>query len=64
MQFEVLRRALRVQQACPSVVFDWKKFWEKAAQDPKMTTYLNQGVKAKMSDAMPFMNTLGTRDGM
>ena len=37
MQFEVLRRALWVQQAHPQTVFDWK-FWEKAASDPEMTT--------------------------
>ena len=49
MQFEVLRRALWVQQAQPQTVFDWK-FWEKAARDPKMTSYLNHGVKAKMCE--------------
>ena len=38
MQFEVLRRALCVQQARTNV-FEWK-FWERAAQDPKMTCYL------------------------
>ena len=38
MLFEVLRRTRWVQQAKPNVVFDWK-FWEKAAQDPKMTYY-------------------------
>ena len=34
MQFEVLRRALWVQQAHPQTVFNWQ-FWERAAQDPK-----------------------------
>ena len=34
MQFEVLRRALWVQQAQPQTVFNWR-FWERAAQDPK-----------------------------
>ena len=53
MQFDVLRRALWVQQAKPQTVFDWK-FWEKAAHDPKMTTHLNHGVKAKMCETTPF----------
>ena len=57
MQFEVLRRALWVQQAKPTV-FDWK-FWEKAARDPKMTAYLNHGVKAKMCETTPFVNAVG-----
>ena len=48
-QFEVLHRALWVQQAQPQTVFDWK-FWEQAARDAKMTIYLNQGVKVKMCD--------------
>ena len=37
MQFEVLRRALWVQQAHPDTVFNWQ-FWERAAQDPKMSS--------------------------
>ena len=53
MQFEVLRRALWVQQARPQTVFNWQ-FWEKAAQDPKMTSSLNHGAKAKMC-AGPWM---------
>ena len=51
MQFEVLRRALWVQQARPQTVFN--------LQDPKMTTYLNHGVKAKMCETTPFVNTVG-----
>ena len=31
------------------------------AQAPKMTTYLNQGVKAKMCEAVPFSNTMGSQ---
>ena len=58
MQFEVLRRALWAQQAKPQTVFDWR-FWEQAAQDPKMTAYLNHGVKAKMCETTPFVNTVG-----
>ena len=58
MQFEVLRRALWVQQARPQTIFNWQ-FWEKAAQDPKMTAYLNHGVKAKMCENTPFVNTVG-----
>ena len=61
MQFEVLRRALchNKQNLKPS--FDWK-FWEKAARDPKMTTYLNQGVKRRrMCETTPFVNTVGTQ---
>ena len=54
MQFEVLRRALWVQQAHPDTVFNWQ-FWERAAHDPKMTTYLSQGVKAKMCERIPFV---------
>ena len=57
MQFEV-RRALWVQQARPQTVFSWQ-FWEKAAHDPKMTAYLNHGVKAKMCETTPFVNTVG-----
>ena len=60
MQFEALRHALLVQQAKPNVVFGWK-VWERTAQDPKMTYYLNQGVKAKLCEAIPFVNTLGTQ---
>ena len=48
------------QQAQPQTVFDWK-FWEKAARDPKMSTYLDQGVKAKMFETTPFVNTVGTQ---
>ena len=59
MQFEVLRRALWVQQAQPQTVFNWQ-FWERAAQDPtKMTSYLAHGVKAKMCETTPFVNTVG-----
>ena len=58
MQFEVLRRALWVQQAQPQTVFNWQ-FWERAAQDPKMTSYLTHGVKAKMCETTPFVNTVG-----
>ena len=56
MQFEVLRRALWVQQAHP----DWQ-FWERAAQGPKMTSYLTHGVKAKMCETTPFVNSVGTQ---
>ena len=60
MQFEVLRRALWVQQAHPDTVFNWQ-FWERAAQDPKMTSYLSHGVKAKMCETIPFVNSVGTQ---
>ena len=60
MQFEVLGRALWVQQAQPQTVFDWK-FWEKAVREPKMTAYLNHGVKAKMCETTPFVNCVGAR---
>ena len=60
MQFEVLRRALWVQQAHPDTIFNWQ-FWERAAQDPKMTSYLSNGVKAKMCETTPFVNTVGTQ---
>ena len=60
MQFEVLRRALWVQQAHPDTVFNWQ-FWERAAQDPKMTPYLSRGVKAKMCETIPFVNSVGTQ---
>ena len=58
MQFEVLRRALWVQQAQPKTIFDWK-LWEKAARDPKMTACLDHGVKAKMCETTPFVNSVG-----
>ena len=51
---------LWIQQAKPNVVLDWK-FWERATQDPKMTYYLKQGVKAKMCETTLFVNTLGTQ---
>ena len=60
MQFEVLRRALWVQQAYPDTVFNWQ-FWEKAAHDPKMSSYLSHGVKAKMCETTPFVNSVGTQ---
>ena len=60
MQLEVLRRALWVQQAHPDTVFNWQ-FWERAAHDPKMTSYLMHGVKAKMSETTPFVNSVGTQ---
>ena len=60
MQFEVLRRAPWVQQAYPQTVFNWQ-FWKKAAHDPKMTSYLTQGVKAKMCETTPFVNTVGAQ---
>ena len=58
MQFEVRRRALWVQQAQPQTIFNWQ-FWERAAQDPKMTSYLTHGVKAKMCETTLFVNTVG-----
>ena len=60
MQVEVLRRALWVQQAHPETIFNWQ-FWERAAHDPKMTSYLTHGVKAKMCETIPFVNTVGTQ---
>ena len=60
MQFEVLRRALWVQQAHPDTVFNWQ-FWESAAHDPKMTSYLSHGVKAKMCETIPFVNSVGAQ---
>ena len=60
MQFEVLRRALWVQQAHPDTIFNWQ-FWERAAQDPKMTSYLTHGAKAKMCETTPFVNSVGTQ---
>ena len=59
MQFEVLRRALWVQQAQLQTVFNWQ-FWKRAAQDPKITSYLTHGVKAKMCETTPFVNTVGS----
>ena len=59
MQFEVLRRALWVQQAYQDTIFNWQ-FWKRAAQDPKVTSYLSHGVKAKMCETTPFVNTAGT----
>ena len=55
---EVLRRALWVQQAKPLAIFNWQ-FWERAAKDPEMTAYLTHGVKAKMCETTPFVNTVG-----
>ena len=60
IQFEVLRRALWAQQARPNVVFDWK-FGEKAVQDPKMTSCLTQGAKAKICEAVPYVNSMGSQ---
>ena len=61
MQFEVLRRALcGPNQPQPQTIFDWM-FWEKAARDPKMTAYLNHGVKAKMCEATPLVNSMGSQ---
>ena len=48
------------QQAQPQTVFDWKS-WKRAARDPKLTTYLNHGVKAKMCETTPFVNSLGSQ---
>ena len=42
MQFEVLRRALWVQQAYPDTVFNWQ-FWERAAQDPPQLIFRELG---------------------
>ena len=60
MQFEVLRGALWVQQAHPDTVFNWQ-FWERAAQDPRMSSYLTHGVKAKMCETIPFVNSVGSQ---
>ena len=57
MQLKELRRALWVQQAQPQTVFTWK-FWERAAQDPKMTSYRTYGVKGRMCETTPFLNTV------
>ena len=54
------RRALWVQQAHPDTVFNWQ-FWERAAQDPKMTSYPSNGVKAKMCETTPYVNSVGTQ---
>ena len=35
-------------QARPQTVFNWH-FWEKAAQDPKMTAYLNHGLEFSLA---------------
>ena len=59
MQFEV-RRALWVQQAHPQTVFNWQ-FCQRAAHDPKMTSYLTHGVKAKMCETIPLVNTVGAQ---
>ena len=45
-----------VQQAQPQTILDWK-----AAGDPKMTTYLNHGVKAKMCEATPCVKSVGSQ---
>ena len=58
MQFEVLKRALRAQQAKPQTTFNWQ-FWERAAHDPKMTAYFKHDVKAKMCETTPFVNAVG-----
>ena len=34
---------------------------ERAAHDPKMTSYLSHGVKAKMCETIPFINSVGTQ---
>ena len=34
---------------------------ERAAHDPKMTSYLSHGVKAKMCETTPFVNSVGTQ---
>ena len=60
MQFEVLRRALWVEQPHPDTIFNWQ-FWERAAHDPKMTSSLTHGVKAKMCETTPFVNSVGTQ---
>ena len=48
------------KQARPQTVLDWK-FWDKAARDPKMTTYLNHGAKVKMCETTPFVNSVGSQ---
>ena len=42
------------------LIFNWQ-FWERAAHDPKMTSYLMHGVKAKMCETTPFVNSVGTQ---
>ena len=49
-----------VKHSCSAVIEEWK-VWEKAARDPKMSTYLKQGVKAKMCETTPFVNTADTQ---
>ena len=61
MQFEVLHRAVWAQQAQPQTIFDWKFWEEKAVRDPKITAYLNHGVKAKMCETTPFVNSVGSQ---
>ena len=46
------------RKAKPQTVFNWQ-FWERATLDPKMTAYLTHGVKAKMCETTPFVNTVG-----
>ena len=41
-------------------IFNWQ-FWERASHDPKMTSYLTHGVKAKMCETTPFANSVGTQ---
>ena len=55
-QFEILRRALWVQQSNPDVQFNWA-FWKKVAQDPKMTSYLQKGILAKTCEVEPFISS-------
>ena len=57
-QFEIFRRALWVQQSNPEVQFNWA-FWKKAAMDPKMTSYLREGILAKTCEVEPYISTLG-----
>ena len=60
MHFEVPCRALWVQQARPNVVFD-EKFWEKATQDRKMTSYLGSAGKDVRSSALRQHRRITTR---
>ena len=57
-QSEILRRVLWVQQSNPEVQFNCA-FWKKAAQDPKMTSYLQKGILAKACEVTPFISSLG-----
>ena len=41
-------------------VFNWQ-FWDRPPQDPKMTSYLTHGAKAKMCETTPFVNSVGTQ---